>query len=75
MLLGDSLIYILKQESLPHFINAAEWNLAPAVSVSPPINFVMYVPAKKMRPLYLLQSDGMVSITNTQDVYLQRIPF
>jgi phosphatidylinositol glycan class S len=65
MLLNDQPIHVLKQESLPLFVNSAEWNLAPAVSVSPPINLVMYIPAKKSRPLYLLKHNGALSGTDS----------
>lgn len=65
MLLNDEPIQVIKQESLPLFVNSAEWNLAPAVSVSPPINLVLYVPAKKSRPLHLLKHNGALSGTNS----------
>jgi hypothetical protein len=31
---------------------------APAVSVSPPINFILYVPDKSKSPLYILYENG-----------------
>ncbi|ORX88482.1 hypothetical protein K493DRAFT_290545 [Basidiobolus meristosporus CBS 931.73] len=50
--------YYLNPESLPHFINSAEWNLASAVSTSPSINFLIYVPSESHRPLRIHSAKG-----------------
>ncbi|KAK9762191.1 GPI transamidase component [Basidiobolus ranarum] len=50
--------YYLNPESLPHFINSAEWNLASAVSTSPSINFLIYVAAERHRPLRIHSAKG-----------------
>ncbi|KAJ3127982.1 hypothetical protein HK100_009429 [Physocladia obscura] len=50
--------YILKPHQLPHFINSADWSFGgSAVSISPPINFVVYVPSHTQSPLYISSSN------------------
>jgi phosphatidylinositol glycan class S len=44
---------------LTHFINSAEWNLASAVSNSPAIHFILYIPPQKTSPLLVVRSDGI----------------
>ncbi|CAG8568864.1 541_t:CDS:10 [Ambispora gerdemannii] len=56
--------YFLTPESLPHFINSAEWNLASAVSSYPTMNFILYVPSKKQSPLYIHDSKGVFTENN-----------
>jgi phosphatidylinositol glycan class S len=48
--------YYLSPDSLPHFINSAEWNLASAVSSYPTINFIVYVPSISETPLRINNS-------------------
>ncbi|RUS21025.1 hypothetical protein BC937DRAFT_93809 [Endogone sp. FLAS-F59071] len=50
--------YYLDPESLPHFINSAEWNLASAVSSYPTINFILYIPSASETPLRIHNSKG-----------------
>jgi len=54
----DKNYFILTPELLPHFINAAEWNLASAVSSYPTLNFILYVPSKEQSPLHIQDSKG-----------------
>ncbi|RUO97095.1 hypothetical protein BC936DRAFT_140992 [Jimgerdemannia flammicorona] len=50
--------HYLDPESLPHFINSAEWNLASAVSSYPSINFILYIPLASETPLRIHNSKG-----------------
>ncbi|KAI9357584.1 phosphatidylinositol-glycan biosynthesis class S protein-domain-containing protein [Zopfochytrium polystomum] len=51
--------YYLRPKDLPLFINSAEWNFgASAVSTSPPMNFIVYVPQASQSPLYVVGSDA-----------------
>jgi len=50
--------YYLTPETLPHFINSAEWNLASAISTYPTINFILYVPSQDKTPLRIHNSKG-----------------
>ncbi|KAM3582084.1 GPI transamidase component [Umbelopsis sp. WA50703] len=50
--------YYLTPETLPHFINSAEWNLASAISTYPTINFILYIPAQNKSPLRIHNSKG-----------------
>ncbi|KAL4973183.1 phosphatidylinositol-glycan biosynthesis class S protein [Aspergillus desertorum] len=43
--------WILKEENLSAFINAAEWPLNPSIGSGPTINFILYVPAPSQSPL------------------------
>jgi phosphatidylinositol glycan class S len=54
----DENYFFLTPELLPHFINAAEWNLASAVSSYPTLNFILYVPSKGQSPLHIQDSKG-----------------
>ena len=65
MLLNEQHVHVLKPFMLSHFINSAEWNLAPTVSSSPPIHFVLYVPNESKSPLYVVQDDDILSNTNS----------
>jgi phosphatidylinositol glycan class S len=56
---ADENYFFLTPELLPHFINAAEWNLASAVSSYPTLNFILYVPSKEQSPLYIQDSKGI----------------
>ncbi|CAG8801106.1 17066_t:CDS:10, partial [Gigaspora margarita] len=53
---NDKNYFYLTPDLLPHFINAAEWNLASAVSSYPTLNFILYVPSKNQSPLYIKDS-------------------
>ncbi|RHZ83249.1 hypothetical protein Glove_99g319 [Diversispora epigaea] len=48
--------FYLTPDLLPHFINAAEWKLASAVSSYPTLNFILYVPSLEQSPLYIQDS-------------------
>ncbi|CAO3684438.1 unnamed protein product [Umbelopsis ramanniana] len=50
--------YYLTPQTLPHFINSAEWNLASAISSSPTINFILYIPAADKTPLRIHDDKG-----------------
>ncbi|CAG8520369.1 15538_t:CDS:2, partial [Acaulospora morrowiae] len=56
--------FYLTPELLPHFINAAEWNLASAVTSYPTLNFILYVPSLEQSPLYIQDSKGNVVNNN-----------
>lgn len=56
--------YFLRPEALTRFINNAEWNLAPAVSPFPSINFVLYIPSASIRPLHIYTSNALILPTN-----------
>ncbi|RIB01224.1 phosphatidylinositol-glycan biosynthesis class S protein [Gigaspora rosea] len=53
---NDKNYFYLTPDLLPHFINAAEWNLASAVSSYPTLNFILYAPSKNQSPLYIKDS-------------------
>ncbi|GBC08692.1 hypothetical protein RclHR1_08300008 [Rhizophagus clarus] len=61
---ADENYFFLTPELLPHFINAAEWNLASAVSSYPTLNFILYVPSKEQSPLYIQDSKGNIAESN-----------
>ncbi|KAG0270656.1 hypothetical protein DFQ27_000006 [Actinomortierella ambigua] len=50
--------YYLMPESLPNFINTAEWSLASTVSTYPSLNFLLYVPSPKDQPLVVRDAEG-----------------
>ena len=52
-------VYKLYPKDLTHFIKSAEWNLASAVSNSPAIHFIMYIPSQQTSPLIVVRSDGI----------------
>ncbi len=56
--------HTLNPKDLTHFINSAEWNLESAVSTSPSIHFILYIPPKSCTPLQILHSDGKPLTTN-----------
>ncbi|KAG9304213.1 hypothetical protein G9A89_019775 [Geosiphon pyriformis] len=56
--------FYLTPQSLPHFINSAEWNLASAVSSYPTLNFILYVPSKKNSPLVIHDAKGLPTLSN-----------
>jgi len=67
--------WTLRTEDLSGFINAAEWPLSPSIGAGPTLNFVLYVPDKKMTPLvvkegratsWLIPQWGGVTILNPQ---------
>lgn len=60
---ADENYFYLTPELLPHFINAAEWNLASAVSSYPTLNFILYVPSKDQSPLYIQDSKGILKVS------------
>ncbi|KAF9178740.1 GPI transamidase component [Haplosporangium sp. Z 11] len=45
--------YYLTPETLPQFINAAEWSLASTVSSLPSLNFLTYIPKPSESPLVI----------------------
>lgn len=53
---ADSGAWTLKTEDLSGFINAAEWPLGPSIGAGPTLNFVIYVPDKKMAPLVVREN-------------------
>ncbi|KAF1814263.1 GPI transamidase component PIG-S [Eremomyces bilateralis CBS 781.70] len=66
--------WILRNEDLSGFINAAEWPLSPSIGAGPTINFVVYVPEAGKQPLvvegsgassWLIPQWGSVLILNT----------
>ncbi|CAG8526932.1 603_t:CDS:10, partial [Cetraspora pellucida] len=61
---NDENYFYLTPDLLPHFINAAEWNLASAVSSYPTLNFILYVPSKDQSPLYIKDSKGNIMENN-----------
>ncbi|KAI0216790.1 GPI transamidase component [Massospora cicadina] len=48
--------YAVEQRQLPHFINNAEWDLASAVSTSPDLNLIIYVPSSRHSPLHIVDN-------------------
>ncbi|KAF9922371.1 GPI transamidase component [Linnemannia zychae] len=50
--------HYLTLDSLPNFINAAEWSLASTVSSLPSLNFLTYVPAPEESPLVIKAMPG-----------------
>ncbi|PSK50381.1 GPI transamidase component PIG-S [Elsinoe australis] len=50
--------WTLERSDLSGFINAAEWPLSPSIGAGPTINFVLYVPSEKQRPLLLRETGG-----------------
>ncbi|QRW05365.1 GPI transamidase component PIG-S [Ceratobasidium sp. AG-Ba] len=57
--------YVLNQEQLTIFVNSAEWTLSSSVSNDPVLHFVLYVPSSQRRPLYIQDSHGAVSKSNS----------
>ncbi|KAI9682136.1 MAG: GPI transamidase component [Caeruleum heppii] len=51
-------VWVLQEEDLSGFINAAEWPLSPGIGEAPTINFVVYVPDALERPLVVGPSHG-----------------
>ncbi|KAF9564335.1 hypothetical protein EC968_004575 [Mortierella alpina] len=45
--------HYLTMDTLPHFINAAEWSLASTVSSLPSLNFLTYIPKPSESPLVI----------------------
>ena len=50
--------WTVQRSDLSGFINAAEWPLSPSIGVGPTINFVLYVPSEKQRPLKVKETGG-----------------
>ncbi|KAG0232450.1 hypothetical protein BGW42_008168 [Actinomortierella wolfii] len=50
--------YYLTPETLPNFINTAEWSLASTVSTYPSLNFILYIPSPKDQPLVIRDALG-----------------
>jgi len=50
--------WTLEKSDLSSFINAAEWPLSPSIGVGPTINFVLYVPNKRLTPLIIHETGG-----------------
>ncbi|KAF2148788.1 beta-lactamase/transpeptidase-like protein [Myriangium duriaei CBS 260.36] len=50
--------WTLARSDLSGFINAAEWPLSPSIGAGPTINFVLYTPSEKQRPLLLEETGG-----------------
>ncbi|KAF9092853.1 hypothetical protein BGX23_003886, partial [Mortierella sp. AD031] len=58
--------HYLTPDSLPNFINAAEWSLASTVSSLPSLNFLTYVPKPSESPLVIKSEPGeLKSLTNS----------
>jgi len=55
---SDVNAWTLQRADLSGFINAAEWPLSPSIGVGPTINFVLYVPSEKQRPLMISGTGG-----------------
>ncbi|ORZ05341.1 phosphatidylinositol-glycan biosynthesis class S protein, partial [Lobosporangium transversale] len=63
---ADRKEHYLTPDTLPNFINAAEWSLASTVSSLPPLNFLAYVPKPSESPLVIRsESSGSRSLTNS----------
>ncbi|KAG0205537.1 hypothetical protein BGX28_002836 [Mortierella sp. GBA30] len=60
--------HYLTPESLPHFINAAEWSLASTVSSLPSLNFLTYIPKPSESPLVI--KNGPSSPRSTTNSFL-----
>lgn len=45
--------WMLKEEDLSAFINAAEWPLSPSIGAGPTISFILYVPSPSQHPLFV----------------------
>jgi phosphatidylinositol glycan class S len=50
--------WLLREETLSGFINAAEWPLSPSIGSAPTINFILYVPDAKQAPLLIRENNG-----------------
>ncbi|PNS21907.1 GPI transamidase component PIG-S [Sphaceloma murrayae] len=50
--------WTLERSDLSGFINAAEWPLSPSIGAGPTINFVLYIPSERQRPLLLKDTGG-----------------
>ena len=68
----DENYFFLTPELLPHFINAAEWNLASAVSSYPTLNFILYVPSKEQSPLYIQDSKGILKKSTMNNSFISK---
>ena len=75
--------WVLKQEDLSSFINAAEWPLSPSIGEGPTLNFVLYIPDENQRPLIVGESGahswivpqwGGVSILNPIGLVPKHLP-
>lgn len=51
-------VWTLRTEDLGGFINAAEWPLGPSVGEGPTLNFIVYVPDRKVAPLVVQESQA-----------------
>ncbi|KAG0246359.1 hypothetical protein BGX31_002660 [Mortierella sp. GBA43] len=56
--------YYLTPDTLPNFINAAEWSLASTVSSLPSLNFLVYVPNPSESPLVIKNGPGAPKSTS-----------
>ena len=48
-------VWVLRQEDLSSFLNAAEWPLSPSIGAGPTLNFVVYVPSPETSPLVVAE--------------------
>ena len=69
-------VWVLRDEDLSGFINAAEWPLSPSIGAGPSLNFILYVPDQKTSPLvvkgnhasnWLIPQWGGVAIVNPSE--------
>ena len=51
-------LWVLREEDLSGFINAAEWPLSPSIGAGPTLNFVLYVPSPANSPLVVQGSQA-----------------
>ncbi|KAL8732126.1 MAG: hypothetical protein Q9181_004053 [Wetmoreana brouardii] len=51
-------VWMLREEDLSGFINAAEWPLSPSMGAGPTLNFVIYVPDPSTAPLVVEKSQA-----------------
>lgn len=55
---SESNAWTIQRSDLSGFINAAEWPLSPSIGAGPTINFVLYIPSEKQRPLTIQETGG-----------------
>ncbi|OMJ15891.1 GPI transamidase component PIG-S [Smittium culicis] len=57
--------FSIQTKNIPNFINSAEWNFASTEPTVPSIQLVVFIPKKSTSPLFLSNSDGKNSETNS----------
>jgi len=55
---SESNAWTIARPDLSGFINAAEWPLSPSIGLGPTINFVLYIPSEKQRPMMIEETGG-----------------